>query len=142
MGPLLPWQLFPLLPLPQAERCALEKECVATPRRGRLSDRPHKLAFAVPPLAPLAGPKSSAPNALGGPLLRSSSLSEPFAFMSSFQTLLCLSTRLGKGLKELGRLGPILSRNHLPSGRLNYLKMSQLHCYLCIFCLNTIAITT
>lgn len=52
-------------PLPQAERCALEKECVATPRRGRLlSDRPHKLAFAGSPSVPLAGPEPSAPDAL------------------------------------------------------------------------------
>uniref|UniRef100_A0A7N5KAM3 Uncharacterized protein n=1 Tax=Ailuropoda melanoleuca TaxID=9646 RepID=A0A7N5KAM3_AILME len=43
-----------------------------------------------------------------------------------------------RGLKDL-RLGPILYRIHLPSGKLNYLEMSQLHCYLCIFSLNTIA---
>lgn len=66
----------------------------------------------------------------------------PFHNPGPLETLLCLSTRLGEGLKELGRLGPTLYRNHLPSGRLNYLEMSQLHCYLCIFCFNTIAITT
>lgn len=55
-GSPLPWQLFPLLPLPQAERCALEKECVATPRRGLLSGRPHKLAFAVCRTVTSAGP--------------------------------------------------------------------------------------
>lgn len=45
-----------LLPLPQAERCALEKECVATPRRGLFSGRPHQLAFAVGPSVTSAGP--------------------------------------------------------------------------------------
>lgn len=45
-----------LLPLPQAERCALEKECVATPRRGLFSGRPHQLAFAVGPPVTSAGP--------------------------------------------------------------------------------------
>lgn len=59
VGPAAPLAAVSLLPLPQAECCALEKECVATPRRGRLSDRPHKLAFAVAPLVLLAGPKSS-----------------------------------------------------------------------------------
>lgn len=45
-----------LLPLPQAERCALEKECVATPRRGLFSGRPHKLAFAGACSVTSAGP--------------------------------------------------------------------------------------
>ncbi|MEJ1272293.1 gametogenetin binding protein 2 [Cricetulus griseus] len=63
LGSLLSWQLFPLLPLPQAERCALEKECVATPRRGRLlSDRPHQPAFCSEPLGgPLGGPQARRP---------------------------------------------------------------------------------
>lgn len=52
------WQLFPL---PQAERCALEKECVATPRRGRLSDGPHELAIAAGPLGTLGRPQIQRP---------------------------------------------------------------------------------
>lgn len=47
-------------PPPPAERCALEKECVATPRRGLLSGRPHKLAFAVCRTVTSAGPWPSA----------------------------------------------------------------------------------
>lgn len=64
----------------------------------------------------------------------------PFPFR---RRCFCQSTRLGEGLKDLGRLGPMPYRNHLPSGRLNYLEMSQLHCYLYIVYLNTnTALTT
>lgn len=53
VGPAAPWQLFPLLPLPQAERCALEKECVATPRRGRLSRQAPQTRLCSGPLGTL-----------------------------------------------------------------------------------------
>lgn len=56
VGLAAPLAAVSLLPLPQAVRCALEKECVATPRRGLFSGRPRKLAFAVGRSVTSAGP--------------------------------------------------------------------------------------
>ena len=130
-------------PSPRPSAAHWRKECVATPRRGLLSGRPYKLAFAVGRLVTSAGPQAGAPPAMRNPsprllLLLCRSLLHPFPFGDG---AFARSTLLGEGLKDLGRPGPIPYRNHLPSGRLNYLEMSQLHCYLSVFQLNTTALT-
>ena len=115
-----PGSCFPSSPSPRPSAAHWRKECVATPRRGLLSVR-----------GPLGwrSTRSESPSPQLLPSFATLFL-HPFPFGDG---AFAQSKLLGEGLKDLGRSGPIPYRNHLPSGRLNYLEMSQLHCYLSIF---------